>query len=958
MNAISPTDQDGVDFLNKMAELAGSVDADSRAVAEKNIKDYQNCIDQQQGFLPLLLNVAVAGLPSSAFSSIVLKNTVKTCWNASSAEHCVTEGDKALIREIIIPHMLTASGNPIVQRNLGEAIACIATVDFPSQWPRALYGIVETLNGEFMIDSHSTALSVAHSILVKYRALDEMDDALRDELRHIYSTFLKPFLNAMDLLTASMYSPECTQPALRKCLEGFTAGVECILDVSQIDVGDEFLWSLDKFVQLFLRALSYPLASAAAHLTTAVEMKSTVLTCVKHFLDNFDEDFKNYAGEFVKVVWDMIAEPSSSETFMDDVVVCGMALLSSACRGTTHHLFDNIETLSLLLHQVAVPNILLTQEEAELFDSDPDVYIQRDIEGSDFHTRRRAASDIVRTLVVSFPDKARPLLLEETTRLFAAAATDWRAKDAAIYIASSLALDGKRADAQRGAVMQQLGSIIPFETLVQNTILPELVSDISACSPYIIKADCIRFVATFRVQMSPFVVPLIPVLGKWILCTDRIVSAYAAHALDKLISTRVPDGLQNLITADALRPHAGSILKSLCTKVSEAVPNTFHAQCLVHILVHAPSVVEGFTNDIAAMINQGLTAIVKNPSNPVYSYYLFDALSRCIALQNGDTKTIEHLLYGNLIYILANDVLEYVPYALQLFAQLVDSQTGALPEHYQGLVAPLLQPALFTHKGTIPAAGRLLVSFIEKFPHFLISQGQVESVLNVVRILVHLKNYDHVGLTVLTTMMLSFPAEALGAYMVPVYQLLLQRLQQARTPKFVRIFIIFLSVAVIVRGPEDLAITFGAIQPGLFQMVLDRVWLANMQKVTGELERKACVVAMTNLLCDSEVLHSDPKVWSCCVFRCFSMICNAAEQDDHQSFSPTTAVGNDIPMGKAEFSNLFCPLEAAVHPPVDVCQSISNPVQYFKDRLCGFLRGKGEPLQAALPMEVLGLLNN
>lgn len=100
-------------------------------------------------------------------------------------------------------------------------------------------------------------------------------------------------------------------------------------------------------------------------------------------------------------------------------------------------------------------------------------------------------------------------------------------------------------------------------------------------------------------------------------------------------------------------------------------------------------------------------------------------------------------------------------------------------------------------------------------------------------------------------MLLNFPHHTLDEYLPSVYKLLMQRLQNGRTPKYVRILIILLSVIVIVRGADEFVRQFNSIQQNLFMMLLNKVWLPHVQKITGLTERKTCIVALAQLLCFS-----------------------------------------------------------------------------------------------------------
>lgn len=1024
MNSISHTDPLQIEVINRIASLASAVDANSRAIAEKEVKGYQQCVDVNSGFTPLLLHVASSKLPSAPFASIVFKNTVKMCWNPAEAEHCLLDEDKDFIRGSIIRRTIS-SENPVVQRNLLEAIAFVAKMDFPLRWPTALDTLLEVIAAPFSVPLHSTAVSIAHRVLIRYRNVHDGDDFIK-ELRIINQSFLIPFLDmALVPLAHAVQSlqSELPEEAKKKALEGVISGVECLLDLSQLDVGDEFLTSIEKIANLLLQCLGLPFFNSLV-----VDLKAVAVQCVKHFLLCFDEDFEKYAGQFLKVVWDLIADPSSRDSSLDNLVVCGLDLLCSACQSTTRTLFESHEIITLLLNQVAMPNLSLTEEEMDLFQHEPDMYIQRDIEGSDLHTRRSAASSIIRQLVLSFGDQACPILLEGTKSLFSAAVTDWHAKDTAIYLASSLLVDGKRADAQRGANVEAMGTIIPFDTLEHEIILPELSSGVSEHSPLVIKADALRFIATFCARLDPnsTLPPLLPILIQWIQCEDRIVSSYAAHAFRKIMLLTIPSSpvsstsgtssfnispSAKVLSDDTLQPHAGSLLSALCTKIQEpGLPcNPYPAQCLLQVLQGYPSVTIPFLMDILLSLNNTLSSVIKNIPHPLFSHCLFDCLSRCISLlakQGNNTnrevagnestenakncQLVEDLLVPNFTYILANDVVEYIPYSLQILAQLLDRYSGggngcgAPPAFFQSLLQPLLSPELLQHRGSIPAVVRLLISYVEQFPLWLHQTNMTEKILQTVRHLIQLKNYDHEGMSLLSSMMISYPSELLRPHWQSIFHSLLQRLQTGKTPKYVRIFLIFLSVCVIVCGGEELVQVFESIQPGLFIMVLERVWLENVQKVIGFLERKVCILGLLALCFESASLQSNTKIWSCCVFRCWSMLYSQAEQDDHTSFVPaagfspalTTSSGRSMEFGGsssksvswvglsgrdcggAGSTNIYCALEAAAHTPRDVCASIENPAVYFRSKLGSFLDSGRAELRAALPQEVLAFLSH
>ena len=61
---------------------------------------------------------------------------------------------------------------------------------------------------------------------------------------------------------------------------------------------------------------------------------------------------------------------------------------------------------------------------------------------------------------------------------------------------------------------------------------------------------------------------------------------------------------------------------------------------------------------------------------------------------------------------------------------------------------------------------------------------------------------------------------------VQVWSLLFQRLQAAKTARFVRGFLVFLCHVVLVHGPAALVASTNAVQPGIFLVILQQVCLS------------------------------------------------------------------------------------------------------------------------------------
>ena len=76
--------------------------------------------------------------------------------------------------------------------------------------------------------------------------------------------------------------------------------------------------------------------------------------------------------------------------------------------------------------------------------------------------------------------------------------------------------------------------------------------------------------------------------------------------------------------------------------------------------------------------------------------------------------------------------------------------------------------------------------------------------------------------------------------MPQVWSLLFQRLQAAKTARFVRGFLVLLAHFVVVRGPAALSTSMDAVQPGILLVILQQVlfvWMPWAMRVPQQRQR-------------------------------------------------------------------------------------------------------------------------
>lgn len=118
------------------------------------------------------------------------------------------------------------------------------------------------------------------------------------------------------------------------------------------------------------------------------------------------------------------------------------------------------------------------------------------------------------------------------------------------------------------------------------------------------------------------------------------------------------------------------------------------------------------------------------------------------------------------------------------------------------------------------------------------------------------KANDHEGFYLLQNLLLYYNADELQSSMRQIFGLLFQRLSLSKTAKYLNGIIVFFSFYVVKIGGSALVRLIEDIQPGMFGMLLERVFITDMAKVSKELERKLVAVGVSKLLTECPELVS------------------------------------------------------------------------------------------------------
>uniref|UniRef100_A0A3Q3XSD6 Importin N-terminal domain-containing protein n=1 Tax=Mola mola TaxID=94237 RepID=A0A3Q3XSD6_MOLML len=755
-------------------------------------------------------------------AAVTFKNYIKRNWRIVEDEpNKVSDLDRTAIKANIV-HLMLSSPEQI-QKQLSDAISIIGREDFPQKWPDLLTEMVTRFrSGDFHIING--VLRTAHSLFKRYRH-EFKSNELWSEIKLVLDTFALP-LTELFKATIELCQTHATDVnALKVLFSSLTLISKLFYSLNFQDLPEFFEDNMETWMTNFhcLLTLDNKLLQTEDEEEAGLLelLKSQICDNAALYAQKYDEEFQPYLPRFVTAIWNLLVS-TGQEVKYDLLVSNAIQFLASVCeRPHYKHLFEDQNTLTSICEKVIVPNMEFRSADEEAFEDNSEEYIRRDLEGSDIDTRRRAACDLVRGLCKFFEGPVTAIFSGYVNSMLAEYAknpgVNWKHKDAAIYLVTSLA---SKAQTQKHGITQA-NELVNLSEFFVNHILSDLKSPNVNEFP-VLKADAIKYVMIFRSQLpKEHLLQAVPLLISHLQADSTVEHTYAAHALERLFTMRGPN-------------------------------NTT------------------LTNYKVGIIRIFTLVGIVNPSKPHFNHYLFESLCLSVRItckaNPATVSSFEEALFPVFTEILQNDVQEFLPYVFQVMSLLLEMHSNSIPASYMALFPHLLQPALWERTGNIPPLVRLLQAFLEKGSATISSSAsdKIPGLLGVFQKLIASKANDHQGFYLLNSIIEHMSPESITQYRKQIFILLFQRLQSSKTTKFIKSFLVFVNLYCVKYGAIALQEIFDTIQPKMFGMVLEKIIIPEVQKVSGAVEKKICAVGITKILteCPSMMDTEYTKLWT------------------------------------------------------------------------------------------------
>lgn len=792
-------------------------------------------------------------------AAIVFKNYIKRNWPIEEdGVDRIHMADRVSIKNLIVNLMLKSP--EAIQKQFSDAVSIIGKYDFPEKWPTLIPEMVEKFaTGDFHVING--ILRTAHSLFKRYR-YEFKSQKLWEEIKHVLENFARPLT---DLFVATI---ELTQKhasdvqALRVIYGSLVLICKVFYSLNYQDLPEFFEDNMPIWMPNLLRLLQVDVPNVDDgdddNPGLMERLRTEICECVSLYALKYEEEFLPYSSGFVTAVWNILLATTQKAKY--DMLVSNalMFLAKVAEKNCYKGLFEDPSTLSSICEKVVIPNMEFRESDMEIFEDNPDEYVRRDIEGSDVDTRRRAACDLVKSLSQHFEDKMMnifgqyvQLMLEKYS---ASGGAEWRGKDAAVYLVTSLASRG----ATLAAGVTRASPLVDLGQFAANHALPELQRPNLNELP-VLKADAIKFLMTFRsllpneLLLTAFPLLVEHIRGAGVVCT------YAACCAEKLVAG-------GMVRRAELAPHAAALLAALFAALPDHCTPEQHNEYVMKAILRTLACLQEealpYLGEALPKLARMLSVVAKNPCKPHFNHYLFETLSLAVSLVTKSNPNaiaaFEDALFPIFQEILQNDIQEFMPYVFQMLSLLLELRGGAgggAGEAYSALLPCAVAPALWERAANVRPLVRLLCAYVAVAPNLVVNSGKLNAILGVFQKLIASKTNDHEGFYLIQTMLYKFGQSVMQPYTKQIMTLLFQRLSSSKTTKYIRGLIAFLGFYAVQFGADPLIDLIDSVQTNMFAMYVERVLVSELQRVTGTHERRAAAAGCTRLLCTSAHLR-------------------------------------------------------------------------------------------------------
>ncbi|KAL0412243.1 UNVERIFIED_CONTAM: Exportin-2 [Sesamum latifolium] len=339
-----------------------------------------------------------------------------------------------------------------IQAQLSEALTIIGKHDFPKAWPTLLPELVVTLDKSSRANDYVSVngvLTAINALFKKFRYQSKTNELLLD-LKYCLDNFAKPLLEVFKrtagFIDQAVGSGSVDVGVLKSYIESQRLCCRIFYSLNFMELPDFFEDHMDEWMIEFNKYLTVKYSaledSGNDGLALVDELRVAVCKNLSLYLEKEEETFRKNLGGFVETVWGLLVVASNSLS-RERLTVTAIKFLTTVSTSVHHTLFARDDILQQICQRIVIPNVMLRDEDEELFEMNYVEFIRRDMEGSDLVTRRRFACELLKGIAINYKKKVTEKVSAQIQSLLTSFARNpvmnWKHKDCAIYLVVFLA---------------------------------------------------------------------------------------------------------------------------------------------------------------------------------------------------------------------------------------------------------------------------------------------------------------------------------------------------------------------------------------------------------------------------------------------------------------------------------------------------------------------------------------
>ncbi|KAI3721311.1 hypothetical protein L2E82_32320 [Cichorium intybus] len=316
-------------------------------------------------------------------------------WPPSSSPR-IPDDEKEQIKTLIVPLMLSAT--PKIQAQISKVLAVIGNDYWSKLWPVLLPDLRSSLETAINTNDFASAngiLSTINSFLKKFRYQFKSDPILLD-LNYCVDNFGAPSLTIFDSISRKINAAAAGSDSVATLRQVLEAQRLCCRIFYSLSILEKFEDNADEWMNNFNNHLTvrYPAiedGGDADCLTLVDDLRAAVCENISLYMEKKEEVLQKHISDFVTAVCNLLVVASASKR----LTMSGIKFLSMVSKSVHHELLSGDE----IMQYIVIPNVMLRDEDEDLFEMNYVEFIRRDMEGD---TRRRNAGELlikVHTLV-------------------------------------------------------------------------------------------------------------------------------------------------------------------------------------------------------------------------------------------------------------------------------------------------------------------------------------------------------------------------------------------------------------------------------------------------------------------------------------------------------------------------------------------------------------------------------